>query len=63
MGGGIGPCVGGVIREQNLIIRKDGVEGLLLARQQLGLLEEYHVIFQSKFGQSFVHVVLVVSVV
>ena len=63
VGGGIGPCVGGVIRERDLIIRKDGVEGLLLARQQLCLLDEYHVISQSKFGQCFVDVVLIVSVV
>ncbi len=60
---GFGSCVGRVIREDNLVVRQDTLQGLRFQRQEFGFLEEYNVILFRKFGQGVVDVVLVVGVV
>ena len=45
------------------MMRQDSPERLSFARQQLGFLEKDNLILQSKIGQCFVDVVLVVGVV
>ena len=59
---GVMTCVVGVIRVVNLMLGQDGLQGALVVRQELGLLEQDEVVFVSKIRNDFVDARLIVGV-
>lgn len=62
MGGGITTSVSGVVGEENLMIRENATQSIVIIGKKFRFLEKDDLKFLLKFGQSFVDVGLVVGV-